>query len=259
MLSDLLASQKLKFIDLTLPLKNNLPYRTAPVIKYEDHKAGAAGFRQRLNLPENGFFALGYANDVITLSSHSGTHLDAPWHYAPTSEGRPAKTIDQIPLEWCCGAGVILNFAHKKKGELITPDELVKALQEIRYILKPGNIVLIRTDCCRHYEKAEYQYMHPGMSREGTLWLIDHGIKVMGTDAWGWDASMDVQAEKYKKGDKEQFWASHYLGKEREYCHLEKMCNLDQLPDYGFLVFVFPLKISGGSGSPVRAVAMVES
>jgi kynurenine formamidase len=154
-------------------------------------------------------------------------------------------------MVWCSTSPI-------KKGELITPEELIQALKKISYILKPGDIVLIRTDCCKQYEKLEYQYLHPGMSREGTLWLIDQGIKVMGTDAWGWDASMDVLAEAYKKGEKEKFWASHFAGREKEYCQIEKMCNLDKLPPHGFMVFVFPLKIEGGSGSPVRAVAMVK-
>ena len=81
--------------------------------------------------------------------------MDAPWHYGPTSEGKPARTIDQVPLEWCCGDGVLLDFTHRKKGEVISKDDVVVALEKIDYKLKPGDIVLIRTDCCKYYEKEE--------------------------------------------------------------------------------------------------------
>jgi kynurenine formamidase len=114
MLSEFLAGRRVKFIDLTLPLKNGLPYRTAPAIKYESHKEGAEAFRKRLDLPDDGYLQEAYASETITLTGHSGTHLDAPWHYGATSGGKPARTVDQVPLEWCCGDGVVLNFTHKK-------------------------------------------------------------------------------------------------------------------------------------------------
>ncbi len=259
MLSELLAKERVQVIDLTLPLKNGLMYRTAPEIIYENHRQGAEAFRKRWDIPEADLEEYA-ASETITLSTHSGSHMDAPWHYGPTSEGKPAKTIDQIPLEWCCGDGVVLDFTHKRKGELITDKDLIEALDKINYTLKARDIVLIRTDCSQHFEEEQYQYLHPGMSREGTLWLIDQGIRVMGTDAWGWDASLDVLVAEFKQGIKGRLWASHYAGKEREYCHMEKLCNLDKIPKpYGFLVFAFPMKIEKASGGWVRVVAIVEA
>lgn len=168
MLSDLLAKEKVRIIDLTLPLKNELKYRTAPEIVYENHRQGAEAFRKRWDIPEEDLEEYA-ASETITVCSHSGTHMDAPWHYGPTSEGKPAKTIDQIPLEWCCGDGVVLDFTHKRKGELITDKDLIEALGKINYTLKAPDIVLIRTDCSQHFEEGRYQYLHPGMSREATL------------------------------------------------------------------------------------------
>ena len=257
MLSQLLAMGNIQIIDLTLPLKNGLSYRTAPEIKYENHQEGAEIFRRRWDIPKEELEEFA-ASETVTLSTHSGTHMDAPWHYGSTSEGKPARTIDEIPLEWCCGDGVVLDFTHRKKGELITVDDLIQALYKIKYNLKSGDIVLIRTDCSKHFEREEYQYMHPGMSREATLWLVEQGIKVMGTDAWGWDASLDVLVAEFKSGIKDKLWAAHYAGKEREYCHMEKLCNLDKISKpYGFLVFAFPMKIEKASGGWVRAVAIV--
>lgn len=257
MLRHLLAMGNVRIIDLTLPLKNGLSYRTAPEIKYESHQEGAEIFRRRWDIPKEELEEFA-ASETITLATHSGTHMDAPWHYGTTSEGRPARTIDEIPLEWCCGDGVVLDFTHRKKGELITVDDLIQALYKIDYNLKPGDIVLIRTDCSKHFEREEYQYMHPGMSRESTLWLVEQGIKVMGTDAWGWDTSLDVLVAEFKKGVRGKLWSAHLAGKEKEYCHMEKLCNLDKIPaPSGFLVFAFPMKIEEASGGWVRAVAIV--
>ena len=97
------------------------------------------------------------------------------------------------------------------------------------------------------------------MTAEATVYLLDHGIKVVGIDAWGWDRPIDVMAKELKEGDKDQFWEAHYLGKNREYCHLERLANLDKIPkSYGFKVVVFPIKIEGASAGWVRAVAIVE-
>ncbi|MFC1970915.1 hypothetical protein ACFLV0_03145 [Chloroflexota bacterium] len=91
------------------------------------------------------------------------------------------------------------------------------------------------------------------------MWLIDRGVKVMGIDAWGWDRPMAVMAAGYHSGIKGKFWAAHFLGKEKEYCHLEKLANLDQIPKhYGFKVAVFPVKIDKASAGWVRAVAIIE-
>jgi kynurenine formamidase len=90
--------------------------------------------------------------------------------------------------------------------------------------------------------------------------LIEQGIKVMGTDAWGWDTSLDVLVAEFKSGIKYKLWAAHYAGKEREYCHMEKLCNLDKITKpYDFLVFAFPIKIENASGGWLRAAAIVEA
>jgi len=134
MLSELLGKEKLQIIDLTLPLKNGLRYRTAPEIVYMNHIQGAEEFRKRWDIPEENLLKYA-ASETITLCSHSGSHMDAPWHYGPTSEGKPARTIDQIPLEWCCGEGVLLDFTHRKKGEVISRGDVIEALNKINYML----------------------------------------------------------------------------------------------------------------------------
>jgi hypothetical protein len=181
-------SPKLKFIDLSIPIESvpSDPEFMIPRLEYVDHQAGLASAQELLGCrPEDLPLHLGWAVERVTLSTHSGTHLDAPWHYAPISQGKKAKTIDQIPLEWCYGDGVVLDFHHKKKSEGISAREVQEALKKIGYTLKPWDIVLIRTDTYKRYHEPGYEYMHPGMTREATRWLIEQGIKVMGTDASG--------------------------------------------------------------------------
>lgn len=255
--------EKLRFIDLSVSLANTPPgsYLTTEInyITHEqgaDHRSKVSGLPKGF-FPENRFLA----HEKLTLSSHSGTHLDAPWHYGPTSEGKPARTIDKIPLEWCFSDGVVLNFTHKKAGGLITVGDLQEALNKIKYAIKPYDIVLIRTDASKHYNETEYATLHSGMGRESTLWLIEQGVRVMGIDAWTWDRPVDVMINECRDQGKagDTFFAAHFSGKEKEYCHLENLANLDKLPKpYGFKVSVFPTKITRASSGWVRAVAILE-
>nr|HDO81090.1 cyclase family protein [Candidatus Bathyarchaeota archaeon] len=190
--------------------------------------------------------------------------LDAPWHYAPTSEGKPAKTIDEIPLEWCYGDGVILDMRHKPQGSGITVEDLKEALEKINYKIKPGDIVMIMTGADKLWGKQEYLNAGCGMTREATLWLIEQGVRVVGIDAWGWDRPFwAIKADYEKTGDPSIIWEAHYVGREKTYLHIEKLANLDYLYDtlkkpYGFKVACFPVKVKGGSAGWCRAVAIIE-
>src|SRR5699024_9114230 len=102
----------------------------------------------------------------------------------------------------------------------------------------------------------DYINSHPGVSAEATKYLISYGIKVMGTDGYGWDVPFKVQRDKFKEtGDHNVLWEAHYVGKELEYCQLEKLSNIEKIPySYGFNVIAFQIKISGASRGCVRAV-----
>ncbi len=248
-------------IDLSVPLRNDPKKVMKAQIVYQDHVAGAKAFCPIFNinpeeLPEGKFGAV----ENVTLPTHAGTHIDAPYHYWPTSEGRAARTIDEIPIDWFYGDGVVLDVTHKKRGEFITVDDVQEALCKIDYTIKPRDIVLIRTDVTtKHYFEAGYENLHPGMSREATRWLLDQGVRVMGIDAWGFDRPFDIMAAEFNAGNREHLWESHFVGREREYLHLENLIGLDQIPrPYGFKVAVFPIKIERAGGAWVRAVAIVE-
>lgn len=250
-----------RIIDLSVPLRNDPNKVIKAQIEYQNHEESARNFGPVVGidpaeLPEGKFGSV----ENVTAATHAGTHLDAPYHYWPTSEGKPARTIDQIPLEWCYGDGVVLDFTHKARGEIITADDIQGALQKIGYKIKPLDIILIRTDTTtKHYFEPGYENMHAGMGREATLWLAGQGVKVMGIDAWGFDRPFDDMAAEFKKGNKAQLWEAHWAGRDKEYLHIENLINLDQIPrPYGFKVAAFPIKIERASAGWVRAVAIVE-
>jgi len=253
--------EKVQIIDLSVPVTPTPPESMLKVeIQYIKHREGAKVFGSFFGLEEEDFPEGNFAaTETVTLTTHSGTHLDAPWHYWPTSEGKPSKTIDQIPLEWCYSDGVVLDFTDKKAGEEITIKDVEKTLETLRYTLKPYDIVLVMTGASKYYGQKEYMNIHPGVTRDATVWLIDQGIKVMGIDAWGWDKPFDVMIKEVRRGEKDKLWAAHYVGREREYVHLENLTNLDKIPKpFGFKVAVFPVKIENASAGWVRAVAIID-
>ncbi len=202
----------------------------------------------------------GWADDTIkNMGVHSTTHMDAPWHYHPYCGGKPAKTIDQIPLEWCFAEGILIDMRHKKDFDPITPLDIETYLFEQQLTLASGMIVLIMTGRDQHMGNKRFFTHGTGMSAAATHWLIDRGIKIMGIDQWGWDLPLPHLIEQAKRtNNKELFWEAHLVGRDREYCHMEQLTNLSALPKVGFKVCVFPLKIEGASAAPARVVALVD-
>ncbi|CAA6800768.1 MAG: Metal-dependent hydrolase [uncultured Aureispira sp.] len=230
-------------------------------VKHTPHAKSMRLIRYFLGLPKKLIPSRfkGWADDkIIKMGVHSTTHIDAPWHFGPVVEGKKAKTIDEVPLEWLYGDGIVIDMSHKKDFEVITVEDLEKALKQTKTTLKAGNIVLIRTDRDQLKGKEIFE-RGTGMSKEATLWLIEQGIKVMGIDQWGWDLPLKYLIEEAKKTDnKELFWEGHLVGLDHEYLHMEQLANLKALPTSGFKVAVFPLKIKGASAAPARVVAIME-
>lgn len=256
------ANGKLQIIDLSDTLQNDkdwAPWWARNSVTYQGHKFGRFAIWLLFGItPKYLRNRLGWANETIKLSTHGTTHMDAPWHYAPTSEGKRAKTIDQVPLEWCYSDGVVLDMRHKEHGAAITIEDVELALQKINYQLKPFDIVLIKTGNDKRLGSPAYFTHGCGVSAEATHWLIDRGIKVMGIDSWGWDVPLSVQAKQAKaSGRNDIFWAAHFVGIDKEYCQLERLVNLDRLPSFGFKVAAFPLKIKNASAGPSRVVGII--
>lgn len=253
-----------RLIDLSVTLVNDLktdPPFMQPEIVYSDHSAGATSMMdmfpglERGQLPDGE----GPASEKLTVSTHNGTHMDAPWHYASTTDGgKPAYGIDKVPLEWCMRPAVKLDFRDFADGHVVTAEEMEAAFAAIGYDLKPLDIVLINTRAGEVYGREEYLDTGCGMGRESTLWLLQRGVRVVGTDAWSWDAPFSHTRKRFEEsGDASIIWEGHKAGRDIGYAQMEKLANLDKLPDHGFWVACFPYKIARASAGFTRAVALL--
>jgi kynurenine formamidase len=190
----------------------------------------------------------------MRFGTHNSTHVDAPWHYNSTTEGRRSQTIDELPLDWFFGPAVVIDATDRKDGDELTAEGVA---ERVPRPLNERDIVLVRTGRDEFYEEPDYIARGPGVSAEATRWLFEHGVRVMGIDAWGWDAPLFMQAERAKESSKPGiFWAAHQL--DLAYSQIERLVNLGALPPQGFQVACFPLRIVGASAAPARVVALVD-
>lgn len=254
------------FIDLSIYLENDVvsdpaPYR--PHIDYIDHKASLpelVGFFPGLkasDLPDGEAWAI----ERVQLITHNGTHLDAPYHFASTmNRGERAATIDEVPLEWCFQPGVKLDFRHFADGYVVEASDVEAELERIGHTLRPLEIVVVNTRAGSRYGQDDYVSSGCGMGREATMYLLERGVRLTGTDGWSWDAPFAHTRRKFEQSaDPRLIWEGHKAGREVGYCHLEKLHNLESLPPDGFVICCFPFKIRGASAGWTRAVAILDN
>lgn len=255
-----------RFVDLSIYLENDVitdPPFMRPKITYETHEETVEGMHvffkdlKGSELPGGQGFA---AAEWVTLTTHNGTHLDAPWHFHPTMDGgERAITIDEVPLEWCFQQGIKLDFRHFEDGYVVKAADVEAELARIGHSLQPLDIVLINTAAGGAVGDPNYVNTGCGMGYEATMYLLERGVRVTGTDAWSWDAPFVHTARKVEEtGDKSLIWEGHKAGRDIGYCHLEKLHNLEALPGSGFMVSCFPHKIRGASAGWTRAVAIFD-
>ncbi len=252
-------------LDLSVPLDNETaldPPIMRPKIDYKSNKENAwmllesfPGLRAE-DLPDGE----GWAFELVQFTTHNGTHMDAPYHFqSKTIRGEPMMTIDQVPLDWFFRPGVKIDFRRLPDGHVVSAAEVEAELKRIGHELKPFDIVLINTRAASCMGTDEYLTAGCGMGREATLYLTSRGVRVAGIDAWGWDAPFFHTRKRWEEThDPAIIWEGHKAGREIPYCHMEKLCNLEQLPPFGFTVACFPHKVKAGSGGWTRAVALFD-
>ncbi|MBX2838293.1 MAG: cyclase family protein [Gammaproteobacteria bacterium] len=254
-----------RFIDLSVSVENDIasdPPIMLPKINYLSHKDTPEQLQmmfpglEKDDLPSGD----GWAVEQLEISTHNGTHLDAPYHHHSTMDGgKRAITIDEVPLEWCYGNGVKLDFRHFEDGYIVQPSDIDNELERIGHTLEKGDIVVVNTSAATRYGYDDYLDKGCGMGREATLHLTRQGVRVTGTDAWSWDAPFSITAKRFAETkDPSIIWEGHRASMEIGYCHIEKLTNLDLLPPTGFIISCFPYKIKAASAGFIRAVAIFE-
>ncbi len=252
-------------VDLSRPLENTDyadPPGLGPKIDYIKHSESAEQVLSffptvtKDKLPGGE----GWAVENVQLSTHNGTHLDAPYHFHSTMDGGArAITIDEVPLEWCMGPGVKLDFRRFEDGYVVTAEDVEAELARIGHELSAGDIVLVNTAAADAYGTPQYVGTGCGMGRDATIYLTSRGVRVTGTDAWSWDAPFTYTAKRVAEtGDASLIWEGHRAGMVHGYCHMEKMAALDTLPSTGFDVMCFPVKVKGASAGWCRPVAIIK-
>ena len=242
-----------QIIDLSIFLENDVvsdPPTYRPKIDYIDHKMSVPELTsffpglQQADLPDEE----GWAIERINLITHNGTHLDAPYHFASTMDGgQRAITIDEVPLNWCFQPGVKLDFRHFEDGYVVQAADVEAELRRIGHELKPMEIVVINTSAGKRYGANDYVTAGCGMGLNATMYLLERGVRVTGTDGWSWDAPFIHTKKKYEAtGDASLIWEGHKAGRNIGYCHLEKLHNLEVLPPDGFTISCFPFQDSCG-------------
>jgi kynurenine formamidase len=254
-----------RIVDLSIYLENEVisdPEAYRPKITYIDHHMSVpelAAFFPGLtaaDLPDEEAWAI----EKIELITHNGTHLDAPYHFASTmNKGERAITIDEVPLEWCFQPGVKLDFRHFEDGYVVQAADVEAELARVGHTLRPLEIVIVNTAAGKRYGSNDYVTSGCGMGYEATLYLLEQGVRLTGTDGWSWDAPFVHTKKRYQETHNAALiWEGHKAGRDIGYCHLEKLHNLEALPATGFTIACFPMKIRAASAGWTRAVAIFD-
>ena len=178
-----------------------------------------------------------YILQEVKMGSHVGTHVEFPYHHL-----KEGKSAADYPVERLIGDAVLLNFAHKKKDEEITKDEVVATGVEVR----KGDIVFIRTDMDKLW-KTPQGHDRPVLSIEATRYLVEErGIHCIGTDATGLEV----------RGRNDQ--PVHEILFTHDVAMVESLTNLGELRRERFTVFMLPLRVEGMDSCSVRVVAFEE-
>jgi kynurenine formamidase len=189
---------------------------------------------------EGGF---SFRSSGLLMSDHGPTHVDAIAHLDPRES---APTIDAMPLDTFYGDATCLDLSHKEAQTYISAEDMDAAEAATDTHVARGQILLVRTGAYdRHRGTTEYLSRYPGFDESGSAWLHDRGVKAFGVDS----PSPDNPISKT--------YPCHMMCRAEGITHFENLANLDRVVGRQFTFIGFPLRIRAGTGSPVRAVAVL--
>ena len=228
----------MELIDLSQEIYQGMPvypgHLKTVVWEHASHEETGRNF-------EGGF---SFRSSGLLMSDHGPTHVDAIAHLDPR-EGAPA--IDEMALDTFYGPATCVDVSHKQPHEYVSAQEMDAAVEAGGALLEPGMILLIRTAAAeRLYGRPEYTNKYPGLDDSAAGWLRDRGVKAFGVDS----PSPDNPISKT--------YPVHMMCRAEGMTHFENLANLDRVVGRVFTFIGFPLRIRAGTGSPVRAVAVVE-
>ncbi|MGH7043331.1 MAG: cyclase family protein [Acetobacteraceae bacterium] len=190
-------------------------------------------------------YSFSSATLALSMGDHAGTHVDAPVHF----DERPgAKSIDEMPLENFFTEALCLDLSAKPLKSDIGIDDLQQAEEAAGVRIQPGDTVLLHMDFHRRTAGTDaYLTDFPGLTKASATWLGEKQIRMFG-----------VEAVSPGRPGRNNFEV-HHVCRDLGFTHIEGLVNLDQLVGKGRFRFIgFPLKIRGGTGSPIRAVAWLD-
>ena len=170
----------MRFVDLSAPIVQSPPETPEALrtdIEFADHTDGARQIEALLGVPPRLLRDReGWAVETFTrFGTHNATHIDAPWHYNSRIQGERAATIDELPLEWFFGPGVVLDMTAKEDGDAVDVADLEAELERIGHRLGDLDIVLVRTGRDAFLGEPGYMALGPGVTAEATHWLYERG------------------------------------------------------------------------------------
>ena len=215
----------MKILDLTLTVSDKIP--TFP------------GSPQPTFIPWENIKDDGYNLELLFLSSHTGTHLDAPYHFIENG-----TKIHEISPNRLIRDAVLIK-SRKKSGQAITKTAILK-FEKIHEKIPNGSTVIFWTGWQKMLHDDSYFIKNPGLSTTAAKYLVSKKTNLVGIDS----PSIDFQASK-------QF-SVHHLFSKNGILILENLANLEKIKSWKFQLVVLPLKLKNATGSPVRAVAVLE-
>ncbi len=215
----------MKIIDLTLTVSDKIP--TFP------------GSPQPSFIPWENVKEDGYNLELLFLSTHTGTHMDAPYHFLE----KGAK-IHEISLKKLVSEAVLIK-SKKKGGESITKTDIQKFEKKHGKITSFSSVIFY-TDWQRNLQKKYYFTKNPGLSVSAAKYLAFKKINLVGIDSPSIDLGKDSK------------FSVHQIFAKKGMLIVENLANLDKIKSSKFHLVVLPLKLKNATGSPVRAIAFVE-